>query len=143
MLNVEELRQRLLAELEEAQQGEVPTTLNVVLLNERDADNAEYLEHLRAAVHQLVNAGFLRLANGRNQAGYLVDLSAEESLAELERGISVLRFDRVGGLWIDDSISGPPYAPATRFFVLTPLGVEQSRQILQARGYQWWAPPPL
>jgi hypothetical protein len=137
VIAVEELELRILAELEEAGQGDVATVMNVVFLPERKADQLEpYLEALR----NLVDRNDVRLSTALGLDRRLKALSIEESLNEINGQKSVLTYDPVQKYWIDSSISGPPYGPYYPYVVLTDVGRQKSEDVLVKRGYQWWAP---
>lgn len=137
MITVYELELRILAELEEAGQGDVATVMNVVFLPTRTPDQLEsYLE----ALSNLVMRDEVRLSTSLGPDRRLKVLSIEASLREIKDQRAVLIYDSEREYWIDSSITGPPYGPYYPYAVLTDIGRRKSEEALGRRGYQWWAP---
>ena len=137
MIDLQELEFRVLAELEEAGQGDIPTTLNVVYLGSPSNFGLDpYLEALK----NLTQRDQIRMSVARDQDGHLVLLSLEASLRQIDAKSADLNFNASEGLWIDASRSGPPFGPNYPYIVLTMAGRIKSRELLTARGYQWWSP---
>jgi hypothetical protein len=122
MLNLSELEMRILSELEEAGEENVPTIANTVT-NVR-GDQLE-LSEIRSALESLVRADLIRIAlDGR-------DMNAQESLGVLAVLETHLIFNSEGKHWTGGSEPWPD-------IIATRTGKETAFQILDERGYQWW-----
>jgi hypothetical protein len=137
MIAVDELELRILAELEEAGEGDVPTIMNVVFLPVPDPNALQYYMD---ALRNLINRNLVRLSTSLGADHRLADLSISDSLREIEVQAGKLKFDEVERYWVDTSITGPPYGLRYPYVVITESGKAKSHQILTERGYQWWSP---
>ena len=138
MIDVSELELRILANLEEAGEENVPALLNTILLN-ADEESA-YLDSYLKALQNLVTKDHVRLSTSRGSDRRLADLSIANSLREIEGQRGELIFDASEKLWRDKSRVGPPYGPTYPYVVLTKVGRALSIKVQTERGYQWWAP---
>ena len=137
MILVAEIEQRILSELEEAGEEDIPTLINTV--TDRTGKPIE-LEQVRGALENLVRAGLVRLASDRDVSRRWIKLSQASSLALLVELTSRLKF-RVGdGHWMNVPIAEAPLALWQPAVVNTDEGYRRGREILEKRGYQWWRP---
>lgn len=131
MIDVKEIAARALSELEEAGQENIPTIMNTIF---EPAGEPWEKEGVIEAINGLVTQGLARMASERDESGRLVDASLDDSM-EILSGISTtLSFDVERSLWTDENILSEEYPE----LVITELGWEKSRKILDERGYQWW-----
>ena len=123
-----ELRERILSELEEAGEENIPTLANTVF----DATGIEVeRSQLKAALLSLVESGLVRVAVERDNQERLIEISKEESLGILKDIERSLVFSNDRNCWT----GGPRPWPE---IVLTDQGAVAARGVLDARGYQWW-----
>jgi hypothetical protein len=137
MLQLSELEMRILAELEEAGQGDVPTVMNVVFLPNRSPEDLDsYLSGLRILVEQ----DLVRLSTSLGPGRRLSRLSISESLLIINDQINRLKFDFDLSYWVDTQSAKRPQELTFPFIVITSSGRKKSHEIMSERGYQWWAP---
>jgi hypothetical protein len=134
---IRELADRILLELEEAGEENIPTILNVV--NDRHGVHKE-LEDLQVALVNLVQSGHVRMAVERDRNGLLQDADVDTSLRVISELPDYIRFDSDRGRWTNARIKGPPFPEAFPYAVHTPVGKLAGRQLINERGYRWWRP---
>jgi hypothetical protein len=136
MLETREVAERILAELEEAGEENVPTMLNTILPGTGDPSEVELLV---GALESLVEADLVRMSTSYDAKGRLVDLSKEESLAQIAALSSNLSFGDADRLWDDSRYeSGTPRDPPYPYIVITDAGMKAAREILMKRGHDWY-----
>ena len=128
MIDLKEMAARILAELEEAGQEHVPAMLNTVAATTGDAEEKT---QYAAALAVLVRDDLARLAYDRDPQGWLVPLSKEESVAAVSQLADGLLFGTNDGLWTWVGSRRPD-------ILITPAGLQQARELIEARGYSWW-----
>jgi hypothetical protein len=133
-----ELQQRILAELEEAGEDDVPTLMNAVMsVTGAPSDIGEF----KAALVKLCDREFICMSNKQSKPlGKLACLSLEKTKAEVAKISAFLIFDDARHRWIDGRRVAPPYLTPFPMVVLTENGLNIARQLLDERGYQWWRP---
>jgi hypothetical protein len=123
-----EVANRLLAELEEAGQENLPTLANTIA-------GDEYISELPAqfsrALRALIERSLVRFAVERDSAGRLVDMSEIESIGMTEQLTRHLVYSFELTRWT----GGPEPWPEV---VTTPEGRIRSRALLDQLGYRWW-----
>jgi len=130
MLDQSELQDRLLSELGEAGEENIPTLANTVFAGAENFD--EQRAGMRDALGSLMHAGLVRVAL-EGQAG-LDELSKARSrniIEQLEVHL-VVRPDVLA--WT----GGPRPWPE---IVTTANGKVRAHAVLESRGYQWWRKP--
>lgn len=137
MLTLDEMALRVLSELEEAGAETVVTLLATVTPR---TGQASELHEVAQAIARLVRLELVQLSIDRDATGHLRRLSKEASLAALQDVLPNLAFDATSSSWSDNRNKVPPFRPAYPYVVATSGGLVQAREILDARGYQWWRP---
>lgn len=138
MAELSELEMRILSELEEAGQEEIPTLINTVMTVTGDPSEIDDIED---ALKELFRAGFARIAIDRDESDRLRRVSVEESLTLVSDLRKRLRFRESDKHWTDMDDMGPPYSAnyiEPPYVVYTDVGKNRAFQILDERGYQWW-----
>jgi len=130
-----EMELRILSELEEANQEDVVTLINTV--TSRRGTDVEFNEFL-LGLQKLVNLGHVVAARGRGSDRRLIRLAPNESLDELDKLASLLRYDNRKSCWTDGKIVSPPFDEQFPYILNTRTGKEEGFKALDARGYQWW-----
>ena len=123
-----ELEFRILSELEEAGEENVPTIANTVF---EPTGSPTELSQLQQALEKLIEADFVRVALSRDATLRLTDLSKNESLGVISNIRVHLVFKEASMHWTGGSQPWPE-------IVTTEIGKMRGRQILDERGYQWW-----
>jgi len=123
-----ELQDRLLSELEEAGEENLPTLANTIFAEEMTVDQQR--AGIRSALAGLINADLVRVAFEDATGRELREISKELSERVIEQldDHLVLRSD---GTWT----GGPRPWPEV---VTTEKGKARARVVLETRGYQWW-----
>lgn len=129
MLDEFELQERLLAELEEAGEENIPTLANTVFADEC-ANSDEKRIQMKNALASLINADLVRVAFDDGSGRALIELSKERSYETIMQFHMVLRSD--DGTWTGGLRPWPE-------IVTTEIGKMQAQGILKARGYRWWS----
>lgn len=126
--DVIEISERVLAELEEAQEENIYGLMNTVIqATGAEAERGIYA----AALVRLIEFGDVALA--RESSGRpLKEMSAADSALEARRATAAMKFEPSKRGWIDPTDAYEIYA------VLLPPGLERSVKLLEERGYQWW-----
>ncbi len=123
-----ELEARILSELEEAGEENIPTLANTVFEPTGSTDESA---ELRDALTRLVIDEYVRVAVVRDELKRLTEMSKEVSL-QIVSDLDVHLVFKSGNFhWT----GGPRPWPE---IVTTALGKRLGREILEARGYQWW-----
>lgn len=130
-----EVMQRILAELEEAGEEDPVAMLNIV--SEPNGDQQQLIT-FQMALRQLVRSGFAAMSVDRDQSRRLADAPGSVSLTEIDALPTWLQFDPQKKYWVDSRIKGPPFRQMYPQIVLTEAGRSESVGILTQRGYQWW-----
>jgi hypothetical protein len=139
MKDLEEIKQRVLSEVEEAGAEGVTCLMNTVL--PKTGDEHE-LSVFMVALDKLVTEGLVFMAHVLDDRGrrWSKGLSEDESRADIRALSQSLRFCSEGAFWTADDETLPE-----REVVLTDAGRAKAEKILEDRGYQWWrsreAPP--
>jgi hypothetical protein len=128
MLESQELEQRILTELEEAGEENIPTLINTILMPAGDPEEAASMGQALAA---LVNEDLVRVAIDRDKSRRWRKLSKSESLAIIAQIQDHLKFKSSGMHWTGGERPWPN-------IVSTAAGKTRGREILDERGYQWW-----
>lgn len=133
-----ELQMRILAELEEAGEENVPTIMNTVM--EPTGDPSE-VDAIQQALEGLVQADFISMSIDLDAAKRLKVLSQDQSLAviaDLRAGLGFRASDRH---WMDIRRKGPPYSWSFPYILATSEARRKGREILMERGHNWWRSP--
>ncbi|WP_439542636.1 hypothetical protein [Hyphomicrobium sp.] len=125
----DELQLRILAELEEAGQGELVSLLNTVI-DETQGRPAE-VAVFRDAVDQLISKGLILMAPENEPGQRLVEVDAAQSRAMVSEVLGSLFFGVDDLHWTAD-----PFVYS--YAVLTETGTAASEKVLDDRGYRWW-----
>jgi hypothetical protein len=131
MLSIEEIKLRVLSELQEAGEETVAAMANTIL--ERSGDR-HVIDMLRQALDELIQEGMIRMAF-RKGSGRLSPLPTEDSLQVVGELQSVLRVRESEMYWTWATDSKPQ-------IIATAAGIKRADQILAEHGYQWWRPKP-
>lgn len=129
MTELSELASRILAHLEEAHAENVPSTINTV---EPVSGNVEEISLAQSALLQLTNLDFVRIAYEDARTGKFVPVSKDQSIIEIGTIKDRLRFSDAERIWRWDR-----NFPMMEILAM-PTGLAKSREILKARGYEWW-----
>ena len=132
-----ETAQRILGLLEEAGEEEICLTMNTIFMPPR---TEKAVDELIASLLVLVNSGYARMAQVRAPKIGLVNLDIEASIAAVLAIPTYIKFVPEGPYWVDTRSIGPPYPDLLPNIVLTDDGFAKARQILTARGWEWWVP---
>lgn len=128
MFDSKELGERVLSELEEWGQENLPTLLNTCCKPEGRAEECRVLGE---ALAQLYASGFVRFTFSNPEMSNFViadDSTSKKLLMSLDQH---LRFEQEEGYWTGTADPWPEV-------VATPEGRRRGRDIMDARGYQWW-----
>jgi vacuolar-type H+-ATPase subunit E/Vma4 len=128
MIALSEMQLRVLSELEEAGQENLPTIANTIDYSTVDSDLRSLLD---AALVALVRADLVRIAIVSDSLESLDTRSADESIKHLAHLESHLIFSEDLGRWTGGSRPWPEV-------VATASGREKASEILSDRGYRWW-----
>lgn len=136
MIDMEEVKKRVLSELEEAGEEEVTTLLNTVFLPTGDKIEAELVSD---ALGELAREGLVLVAVANTDRKTWKILEIEDSVSEINRLPEFIHFVSKRRLWTDVRDVGPPYSMFnTPLVVATEQGKSRAFEILDERGYQWW-----
>ncbi len=135
MTDLSETAMRVLSELEEAGEEDVPTLLNTIFTPDGVKHEAEEIEN---AITRLAELDLVRLSIDREAGKRLRELSREESMSAVMGLASKYTFDPAQRLWRHVDRGGPPYGDEFPYVVATESGRELAFKILDERGYQWW-----
>ncbi|MBL8881629.1 MAG: hypothetical protein JNL45_01100 [Hyphomicrobium sp.] len=138
MINIEEMKSRILASLEEAGCDRLLPLLNTVI--DPQGDQSEVVIYEKALRELLlgnqIELGLTSIPFG-NQP-----LSKDEALSELGKLVQNYRFNETRNLWNDLRCSGPPYYQTPEpEAILTDRGLQASEALLDGRGFEWWHRP--
>jgi hypothetical protein len=132
MLEIEEVELRILCELQEAGEENVPTLLNTTM--PRSGDPSELLQ-VQRALENLMRADLVRTAIRSNPPSKLQAMSKNDSLAalvDLQLSVGFRQSDQhwtgIRDPWLE--------------IVATDAGLGRADEILQQYGYQWWRQQP-
>ncbi|RUP11120.1 hypothetical protein [Hyphomicrobium sp.] len=135
MINIDEMKKRILGTLEEAGNECVISLLPDVI--DPTGDRRE-LEILTRSLRELLSEGSISirmtsLPHGRQP------LSAVDGLAEIDKLSSNYIFNTHERCWEDSRSEGPPYFQIPEpEVVLTKTGREKSVALLEKLGHEWW-----
>lgn len=129
MVDTIEIRQRILAELEEAHAENVPCTMNTVWPPTGQPDE---LSVFQEALTELIQAGFITFGYEPPKGGRLALVLPDVALETAKSLPSLVHFDPDRGIL--DWDPSEPWAE----IVATKSGLIEARKILGERGYQWW-----
>ncbi|MEQ1613897.1 MAG: hypothetical protein ABL904_14215 [Hyphomicrobiaceae bacterium] len=132
---MDEVMQRILAELEEAGEENPAAMLNTIL--DPNGDQQQLIA-FQSALRRLVESGLAAMSVDRDQSRRLTDATVSVSLTEIDALPTWLRFDLQKKYWADNRVKGPPFRQMYPQIVLTEAGRSASVGILTQRGYQWW-----
>jgi len=140
MINVEEMKSRILASLEEAGCDRLTPLLNTVI--DPQGDQSEVVIYEKALRELLlgdqIELGLTSIPFG-NQP-----LSKDEALSELDKLVPNYRLVAGEKLWDDQRCSGPPfYQTPEPEAILTDIGRQSSEALLDERGFEWWRRPGM
>jgi hypothetical protein len=136
MIDLEEAKQRVLSELEEAEEEDVPTLLNTIFPPSGHEEEARLIVD---ALEALVRDGLVLIAVANSEKDSWIILDKDRSLAEVGRLQTFIHFVAAKSYWDDRRDVGPPYNTFnTPRVVTTNEGNERAFEILDERGYQWW-----
>ncbi|MBS0269998.1 MAG: hypothetical protein JSS54_13610 [Proteobacteria bacterium] len=125
---MQEYEKRILSELEEAGEENLPTLLNTIIT---PTGNPNERNEFQAALTNLLQKGFIKIALERDANKRLKDMSDHDSFALLARITEHLVFKTQSGRWTGGARPWPEV-------VYTEVGKLEGRRILQEYGYQWW-----
>ena len=135
MTELSELEMRILSELEELWNENVPAMMNTVM---KTTGNMSEVAQIQEALRNLLRQDLIEMHLSSIPSGF-VRQSSDEA-ADLIDGLSThLNFVEESRYWTDDRMSGPPYfqIPVPEI-VRTEKGREKGFELLDERGYQWW-----
>lgn len=130
-----ETAQRLLSELEEAGQENIPALLNAVT---QKMGAPSELAQVKDGLLSLVEAGYVRVAVKSNESKHWVECGASDSAVIVGKMSTVLRYRTDGKYWADAGVTGPPFEFRLPQIVTTDEGQAVAQKIVRERGYQWW-----
>ncbi|MBS0233748.1 MAG: hypothetical protein JSR99_09700 [Proteobacteria bacterium] len=125
---MKEYEKRILSELEEAGEENFPTLLNTIMT---PTGNANERNEFQAALTNLLQNGFIKIALERDANKRLKDMSDDDSLALLTQITEHLVFKTQSACWTGGARPWPEV-------VYTEMGKVEGRKILQEYGYRWW-----
>lgn len=128
MIAIEEMRQRLLSELEDAGEQNLLPLLNTVM-DPSCYDQA--LDPFRVSLERLIKEGLLLFAVRRELGKKIELVSLDESLAMLAGSFNTFRYN-------EDELQWEGEYDDDQYVLLTDVGKELGFKILDKRGYQWW-----
>jgi hypothetical protein len=137
MINIDELKARILSELEEAQAEDVEVLLQTVF---SPTGNSRELAAFIEAVRALVLEGLVVMAPDLGDDQRPAPLTKKASLAAATDLSEIIEYDAIRRRWFDKRDKEPPFKFTCPNVVLTKQGLDRALQILEARGYQWWRP---
>ena len=130
-----EIALRILSELEEAGEENIPAMLNTIIDGQGASNEVPDYQH---ALRELVTVDLVRMTIERDASRRLAAASKAVSFEEIDRISTYLRFDHEAKLWRDSRRSGPPFPSLFPQIVCTEAGRRKAFEILDERGYQWW-----
>jgi hypothetical protein len=128
MIDIDEMRQRVLSELEEFGEEDVASLANKAADGEGDEGE---LQCFREALERLIADDLVLMAPEHQLGKALVELDKEQSLQLLAETLKLFRFDKSDLLWMID-----PHV--YNYVVVTETGMAAAVKILRERGYEWW-----
>lgn len=129
MNEISDLASTVLAHLEEAQEENVPSTINTVAPVSGDPQEIYRVQH---ALKELVDRDYVRIAyEDLRDTRRLAPVSKEQSLVDIDAIMKWLHFNPAEGLW---SWGKSPMME----IILTPNGLSKSREILSDPTFSWW-----
>jgi len=134
-MQFDELEQRVLATLDEAGAENAISLLNTTVSTQGDAGEIESYVH---AINRLALTNFIVIADEKEPGAGLADLEPDAAPLAMDEFAKRLKFDRSAGLWVDESRTGPPFAPLRPIVVASTTGRKAARKIVDARGESWW-----
>jgi hypothetical protein len=132
-----ETAQRILAFLEEAGQEQVRLTMISIFITDKSPEN---LNDFVVNMKSLVQYGYIRMASQYDASRRLIDLGVAESMDAVAAISTYMQFSADEKYWIDSRVTGPPYSIMLPQIVLTPEGYAKARELMNARGWEWWNP---
>lgn len=135
---ISETAQRILSELEEARFEDIITLLQTV--TDRTGLASELAQFL-SALRELLQQSCVNItpeARFRDPYTPLERSGAEALLSQLPE---LVYFDKRQFYWLYRAEDGPPFTMRYPGLKPTDLGLTIAREILEARGYQWWRKP--
>jgi len=125
----EELRSRVLAELYEAGEENVPTLLNTIYDH---AGQDGSLKKLTQALLELLDSGLIEVAKQKSSLREWQPLPMSEAVIEIKSVPSELTYDIVAQTWRSTKRG------CEASVLLTVEGRKRSEALLSVRGYRWW-----
>lgn len=129
MLDQSELLARVLSELQEAGEENIPTLANTIFAAGQAAP--ERIPELQATLSQMIALGLIRIALEVEEGKNLEDLSDEDSQTFINQLENHLILRSHSNSWTGGLRPWP-------LIVTTNAGKERARTILDERGYRWW-----
>lgn len=135
MNSLAEWELRIIAELEELGNENVPAIMNTVGMG---TGAASEIDAMKAALVSLIEGGFAEIQMTSMPDGTHL-LSRHDALAEISRLSEHLAYVTGSKHWTDIRMSGPPYfqTPIPEI-VRTGSGLTKGIAVLEERGYKWW-----
>lgn len=127
-----EIEERILANLDEAGEENAVALLNTIC-NRTGA--AEEAAAFAIAVSELTKRGLVTVAG--HETLMFGPSSIEHTLRLLDGlGRALIFRDRY---WTDSRRTGPPFPDHLVYVIATPAGRQAGRELIERRGYDWWA----
>lgn len=133
MVDLTELKQRILATLEEAGADDANPILNTVI--QPSGDPEEVVAYERALTDLLSNELIEVCLRSFAQGSEL--LSKEAGQKEIAKLTTFYVFDKEQEIWLDSRFESSPQAPEPEI-VLTSAGLTAGESLLEERGFEWW-----
>ena len=130
MVDDEEMKNRILAELEEAHWEDAAAMFNSVITPSGHDDEKSALHR---SLSSLVHARLIDMTIPGNEQGRLRPLSLAAALAMIDDLGKQLQFDKKDASWVCMCA-----ANARPTILLSASGLIEARRLLAANGYQWW-----
>jgi hypothetical protein len=135
MIDIAEMKKRILATLEEAWADSANPLLNTIIDPTADPTEPTTFENCvrELFLEGLIDVGMTSLPRGSE------DLSRDDALSEIGKLTAYYKFDSDEGIWLDSRNSGPPYGQTPEpEVILTDAGKQRSFEIVDQLGHNWW-----